>query len=204
MKCMPEPVEITAPRRKRKPQEAPKYLTEAEVDALLKAIKSPRDRAIFQVTYHRGLRASEPGKLMLSDYRPAEGRLYVHRVKGSISAEYKLTDVENTALRAWLRIRGLVPGPLFCSRNHSAISPSRLDQLMKLYCRAAGIPNEKAHMHALKHSCGTHVAELLNGDVTAVQDWLGHADIRSTMKYLQFRRREENAERLQNWGRKAA
>jgi integrase/recombinase XerD len=79
---MPEPIEIKPPQRRRKPQEAPKYLTEGEVDALLKAIKSPRDRAIFQVVYHRGLRASEPGKLNLSDYRPAEGRLYVHRVKG--------------------------------------------------------------------------------------------------------------------------
>jgi site-specific recombinase XerC len=152
---MPETVEFRPPRQRRKAQETPKCLTEAELESLFKAIKSPRDRAIFQITYHRGLRASEPGKLDLKDYRPAEGRLYVRRVKGSISARFRLTDVENTALRAWLRVRGLVPGPLFCSRNHRAISPSRLDQLMKQSCRLAGIPEEKAHMHALKHSCGT-------------------------------------------------
>jgi site-specific recombinase XerC len=131
------------------------------------------------VVYHRGLRASEPGKLDLKDYRVQEGRLYVHRLKGSVSAEFKLTDVENGALRAWLRVRGLAPGPLFCSRNHRAIGRRRLDELMKQYCRLARVPEEKAHMHALKHSCGTHVAELLGGDVTAVQDHLGHADIRS-------------------------
>jgi integrase/recombinase XerD len=119
------------------------------------------------------------GKLDLKDYRVQEGRLYVHRLKGSVSAEFKLTDVENGALRAWLRVRGLAPGPLFCSRNHRAIGRRRLDELMKQYCRLARVPEEKAHMHALKHSCGTHVAELLGGDVTAVQDHLGHADIRS-------------------------
>ena len=88
---MPEPAESKLPKRPRKAQEAPTYLTEAEVDALLKAIKNPRDRAIFQIVYLRGLRASEPGKLDLKDYRPAEGCLYVHRLKGSISAEFRLT-----------------------------------------------------------------------------------------------------------------
>ena len=159
---------------------------------------------MFRLTYHRGLRASEVGKLDLKDYRPTQKRLYVHRLKGSISAEYLLVEVEVAALNAWLRVRGLAPGPLFVSRSHRAISSRRLDQLMKRYCKQAGLPEEKAHMHALKHSCGTHVLEMLDGDLSAVQDWLGHADIRSTQVYAKFRRREQNAERLRDWGRKRA
>jgi integrase len=53
---MPEPIETKPPEKKRKAQEALKYLTEHELEALFKAIKSPRDRAIFQIAYHRGLR----------------------------------------------------------------------------------------------------------------------------------------------------
>ena len=187
---------------RRFPQEAPKYLTELEIDALFRVIRNPRDRALFRLTYHRGLRASEVGKLDLKDYRPAQRRLYVHRLKGSVSAEYLLVEAEVAALNAWVRVRGLAPGPLFVSRNHRAISSRRLDQLMKRYCNQAGIPEEKAHMHALKHSCGTHVLEMLDGDLSAVQDWLGHADIRSTQVYAKFRRREQNAERLRDWGRR--
>ena len=54
------------------------------------------------------------------------------------------------------RRAGSAPSPMFPSRNHQGISRFRLHGLMKGYCAAAGIPAEKAHMHALKHSCGTH------------------------------------------------
>src|SRR5262249_41947080 len=159
------------------------------------------DRAIFRIVYHRGLRASEVGLLTYADFQLSEGRspiasLHVHRLKGSISSAYTLCAEETSALRAWIRVRGTAPGPLFCSRNHRAISSRRLDELMKGYCAAAGIPSEKAHMHSLKHSCGTHVAELLNGDAQAVQDHLGHKDIRSTQIYMAFARREGVAAKL--------
>lgn len=195
------------PDKPRKPKPpVPKYLSFNEIDALFKVIKSVRDRAMFRVVYHRGLRASEVGRLTRADFNLTEGRspiasLYVTRLKGSISSTYTLTTEETTALRAWLRIRGMQAGPLFPSRNHRPIGRRRLDELMKEYCALAGIPSDKAHMHALKHSCGTHVAELLNGDGQAVQDHLGHADIRSTQGYLHFARREGVAARLVDWGK---
>src|SRR5690349_16525774 len=122
--------------RHRRVQSIRKYLTTREIDALFGVIRDARDRAIFRLTYHRGLRASEIGKLALTDFRPIEGRLYVHRLKGSRSAEFLLTAVEQSALRAWLRVRGNAPGPMFLSRNHRAISSRRLDELMKRYCAA--------------------------------------------------------------------
>lgn len=142
--------------------------------------------------------------LSLNDYRPSEGRLYVHRLKRSRSGEYRLTLAEQSALRAWLKIRGTKPGPLFTSRNHSAISGRQLDRLMKHYCQEAGLAPELAHMHVLKHSCVTHVADLLEGDVLAVQDHVGHADIRSTMEYMKFRRRDQVASKVERWGHKKA
>jgi site-specific recombinase XerD len=193
---------------KRKSRPVPEYLTEEEIERLFRAITDVRDRAMFRLAYHRGLRASELGKLTLSDYRPTAGRLLVHRLKGSRSGEYHLMAEEQAALRVWLRKRGTAAGPLFPSRNHRPITRFRLHQLMRRYCAAASIPTEKAHMHALKHSCGTHLSAL-EPDIAAIQDHLGHANIQNTMIYVQIasRQRDECSDRLRGrgWGgRKAA
>ena len=101
------------------------YLTKAEIDAIFAVIKTPRDRAIFRLAYHRGLRAHEPGLLQLSDWNERDGLLFIRRGKNSISRDYRLTAIERTALRAWLKARGLAPGPLFPhGRNAGAASAS--------------------------------------------------------------------------------
>jgi site-specific recombinase XerD len=188
---------------KRKQKSIPEYLTPEEMERFFRGILSIRDRALFRLTYHRGLRASELGMIQLADYRPTVGRIFIRRLKGSNSGEYHLTKVEQQVLRAWLRERGTAAGALFQSRNHQPISRFRLAQLMKQYCTAAGIPDVKAHMHALKHSCGTHLSAR-EPDIVAIQDHLGHADIRNTMKYVQIasKRRDEFAGRLSDWGTK--
>lgn len=195
---------------KRVTQATPKYLTEHEIAVLFQVIRKQRapahvrDLAIFLLVYHHGLRRSEPGRMDLSDYRPDEGRLEITRCKGSKSGEYHLIPVVNTALRAYMRIRGVAPGPLFLSRNHRAISGRRLDQIMKGYCVAAGLPADKAHCHALKHSCVTHFLALTNGNIVAAQDHVGHTDIRSTQKYLHFTERDkiDALPTVQAWGRR--
>lgn len=187
-----------------------KYLTEHEIAVLFEAIRKQRaeshvrNLAVFLLIYHHGLRRSEPGRMDLSNYRPDEGRLEITRCKGSKSGEYHLIPVVNTALRAYLRIRGVAPGPLFLSRNHRALGGRRLDQIMKGYCVAAGLPADKAHCHALKHSCVTHFLTLTNGNIVAAQDHVGHADIRSTLKYLHFGERDKVSAlpTVQGWGKK--
>jgi len=196
------------PRRQRKVQkDPPKYLNDQEIENLLKAIGSDaRDRAMFSIAACRGLRASEVGNLNMADYHEVAGRppvahLMIRRLKGSRHREYELTPEEHTAMRAYLRIRGVSPGPLFQSRNHRAISRRRLDELMKQHCLKAGIPVEKAHMHALKHHAGVHVLAI-TGDVMAVQFHLGHADLRSSLIYTQFTQEQQLAEKLKDWQRK--
>ena len=177
------------------------------MENLLKAIgTNARDRAIFTIAGCRGLRASEVGNLNMADYhevpgRPPTAHLMIRRLKGSRHREFELTPIEHTAMRAWLRIRGVSPGPLFLSRNHKAIHRRTLDDLIKRYCLSAGIPREKAHMHSLKHHAGVHVlAE--TGDVMAVQFHLGHADLRSSLIYTEFTKEQELAQKLKTWGDK--
>jgi type 1 fimbriae regulatory protein FimB len=177
------------------------YMEPDEIRALFRVITSKRDVAMFRIAYHRGLRAHEIGLLDLIDYRRTSDTLYVRRGKGSISREHSLIPAEVHALRLWLRERGDAPGPLFLSRQGKhRIHRSRLHQLMKRYCRAAGIRPEKAHMHALKHSCGTHLAERGNA-ADAIQDWLGHRSLTSTNIYMHFskNRRLETFARNRDW-----
>lgn len=192
--------------RKKRPREArlddSMYLTEGEVQRFFSSIARKRDHAIFRLMYHRGLRAHEAGILDLADFRRRDNVLFVRRGKGSISREYSLIDNEVRALRAYIRDeRGTAPGPLFPSRQGTkGISRYRLDDLMKLYCRKAGIPREKAHCHALKHSCGTHLSD--RGAVPdEIQDWLGHRDPSSTAIYTHFsaRRRKLAFEKHRSW-----
>lgn len=187
----------TKPRKRRTQV---KYLTEAEWDALLRSIESPRDRAIFTVVYKRGLRAGEVKLLQLSDYNARDERLNVTRLKGSKGGSYHLTSAEVRALRPWLKIRGNEPGPLFPSRKGKGISQQQLDKLIKRYGAKAGIPREKCHMHSLKHSCGTHL--LNRGEpLDEIQDHLGHRNPQNTAIYADFgdTRRIQRDKRLRDW-----
>jgi integrase len=191
-------------RRKRRDTEA-LYLDPEEMAALFKAITNKRDTAIFRIAYQRGLRASEVGMLQMEDFNERRGTLFVHRKKGSEDRTYRLLPPEMIALRAWMKVRGPDPGPLFPSQmgpraGKLGIHRNRLDQLIKQYCQKAGIRAEKAHMHVLKHSCGTHLAER-GESAHVIQDWLGHVNSQSTDVYLHFtsKMRDEAYERLKGW-----
>lgn len=180
-----------------------KYLTDEELARLFAVIHSPRDRAIFRLAYHRGLRASEVGLLQMSDYQPVRGRIYIYRVKcgqTDTSGEYLLTDAEVKALRSWLKERSDEPGAIFISRRRSPISQQMLDVLMKGYCAKARIPRDKAHFHSLRHSCATGMLDR-GEDIAVVQDHLGHANIANTAIYAKItnKKREEVAKRLKGW-----
>lgn len=180
-----------------------KHLTEAEVEDLFACIKKPRDKAIFRIAYHRGLRASEVGLLQMADFKRGSGRLAVRRLKGSRPGEFPLLPAELASLRAWLRVRGDAPGPLFPSQMGRPIGRSQLHLLMRKYGELAGLPAHLRHFHALKHSCGTHVLDRL-GSLEICREWLGHVSIQSTEVYAQMseRRMLEASASLRDWGRR--
>jgi integrase len=181
------------------------YLTKSEIDALFNVIKSPREVAIFRLMLHRGLRASEPGLLQLSDWNDRDGLLYVRRGKNSICQEYRITAVERNALRAWIRLRGRHPGPLFASQKGPrngllGIHRNQIDRLFRHYCALANLRKELRHLHVLKHSSGTQLSERGESAQT-IQDWLGHRAASSSQIYIHYskRRRDEAALRNMDW-----
>jgi integrase len=175
----PLPSEPRATVRKKK-RPVPPIPQEEEMQRFFKAINSLRDRAIFRIMYHAGLRASEIGLLEMRDYIPRTDRLMISRLKGSNSGEHHLCREEARALKAWLKERGNTPGAIFGSRKGGPISRQRLDALVKHYAARAAWPAKLQHCHTFKHACCTHL--LSKGfNVEQVQDWVGHANIQNTM-----------------------
>ncbi len=107
----------------------PKHLTEQELNQVLGAIKSPRDLAIFVLTYWRGLLASEIGRIQWSDWDQKKRKLYVFRLKGSLAGEFPLSPAEHKALTAFRDVRGNDPPTGRSDR------PADLAVTPKWYCR---------------------------------------------------------------------
>lgn len=161
-----------------------KYFSFDEIGRFFAVLKGNRDKAMFRVMYLKALRASEVGMLRMEDYHEREGRLFVKRLKNSRAGEFRIHRTEGQFLRAWVRERGRGPGAIFRSRNHRPISRRQIDRLVKHYGALAGIPPEKCHAHAFKHSRGTHLLSE-ERDITLVQDQLGHRNIQNTMIYAE-------------------
>lgn len=210
-----ETVELAKPRRRKRfqtPENEVKYQSEEQIAAFFQAIEKLalesriRDRALFRVIYHRGLRASEAGLILLEDFDAAAGALQVTRKKGSASGRYRCVDVEAKAIRAWIKVRGQAAGALFPSRNHQPISRYMVYELYIRYATAAGIPLDRKPgrrgrgVHSMKHSCGTHVLARV-GDLVKVQDHLGHRSIQSTEIYAKVlgKTRDQVADQLKDW-----
>lgn len=162
-----------------------KFLTQDETNRLFSAIKNKRDRAIFLIAYRHGLRASEVGRLMVSDIDFKKLRIMVHRLKGSDSGEHLMQPDEAKALKAHLRARKALTPVLFTSNRNDPISRSMLHRLMRTYGEAAKLPRDKQHFHALKHSIATHLLDT-SDDLHFVQDWLGHSNIQNTVIYTKL------------------
>jgi type 1 fimbriae regulatory protein FimB len=191
--------------KKRRARKLPPYMTIPEKDRFFAVVKSPRDRAVFRLMYHHGLRVSEIGLLQMSDYRQGStmdlDRIYIHRLKGSISGECAVVPAAAFAVRAWIRKRGYKPGTLFMSRLGSPLSRNWLFELMQGYCRQADIPPEKAHPHCFKHTCCTHLVSDQQESIMDVRNHVGHVNIRNTMIYAELmpEATEARAKRLRAW-----
>src|SRR6266436_6721035 len=97
------------------------FLTQDELRRLFKVIRSKRDKAMFLVAYRHGLRASEIGLLQRADVDAKQGRVNIHRLKGSISGVYPMQPDVLKAVRSYLRTRADESPYLFVSNRNVPI-----------------------------------------------------------------------------------
>jgi integrase/recombinase XerC len=142
-----------------------------------------RDRAVMELLYSSGLRLSELLHLEMADLDLDDATV---RVTGK-GRKVRIVPVgrhAREALRAWLRIRNALPtesSALFVGRRGARLSPRSVQQRLRQWGRKRGLPI-RLHPHMLRHSCASHVLES-SGDLRAVQELLGHADIATTQIY---------------------
>ncbi len=173
------------------------FLTQEELKRLFAVIKNKRDKALFLLAYRHGLRASEIGHLQRTDVDLKQGRITIHRLKGSLSGIYPLQPDVIKLLRAYLRARIDSSPYLFISNRGVPINRRTLWCAIQTYSKKAGLPPEKRKFHSLKHSIATHLLDA-RGELRFVQDWVGHKNVQNTTKYAQLTnpRRDDEARKL--------
>ena len=147
-----------------------------------------RDQAIFELFYSSGLRLSE---LVGTDVEAVDLREGTVRVlgKGSKERTVPVGRVARAAILAWLPARALRigsetslnRGPLFIGPRGSRLGRRAVQERLNQRARARGIDG-RVHPHALRHSFASHLLES-SGDLRAIQEMLGHADIGTTQIY---------------------
>jgi integrase/recombinase XerD len=185
----------------RKTQRLPRVLTRQEVARLLREPSGTdalalRDRALLELMYACGLRASEAIGLELGDIDVEEGMLCA-RGKGSKERLVPIGRQALAALHAY-RARGRpalvgakAEAKLFVNRRGGALSRQGLYKIVQGHARGAGL-EDRMSPHTLRHSFATHL--LAGGcDLRSLQEMLGHADLATTQVYTHL-----SAERLKD------
>jgi integrase/recombinase XerD len=169
----------------------PSVLSPDDVDSLLAAPDSAtplglRDKALLELLYATGVRASEVASLDIDSLHYDYGYL---RCMGKGSRE-RVVPVAKAALELVRRyaleirprlLRGRPSAALFVSRTGRRLQRLTIWRLVRKYARQAGIA-KRVSPHTLRHSFATHM--LAGGaDLRSVQEMLGHASIATTQLY---------------------
>ena len=140
-----------------------------------------RDRAMLELFYSSGLRLSELVGLRWQDLDLPTGEVRVLG-KGSKTRVVPVGRHAITALRALGVMEGTQPDtPIFRGRGGAPISPRTVQARLKTLAMAQGFAKH-VHPHLLRHTFASHMLES-SGDLRAVQELLGHADIATTQIY---------------------
>src|SRR5262245_56896189 len=164
------------------------YLTEAEVERLIEAVKGNRhdhrDATMILVAYRHGLRAAELVDLRWDqiDFRTAT--LHVRRVKQGSPSSHPILGDELRALRQLQREQEPRSPFVFTSERGAPFSTAGFARMVE----RAGVEARlgfKAHPHMLRHSCGYALANR-GHDTRALQVYLGHKNIQHTVRYTEL------------------
>ena len=168
--------------------QAKNFLTTSEMKKFLAAARkgrhAVRDYCLMLMAYRHGLRVSELIDIRLNDLDLETGRLFVRRLKGSLSTQQPIEGDELRALRAWLRERETYPN---ASSNYLFLSERGMLTRQAINYLVAQI-GLKAHLdfkvtpHSLRHSTGYFLANK-GHDTRLIQAYLGHKNITHTVRY---------------------
>ncbi|PHM62231.1 tyrosine recombinase XerC [Xenorhabdus ishibashii] len=176
---------VSTPRKKR---HLPKNMDVDEVNQLLNInLNDPlsvRDRTMLEVMYGAGLRLSELVRLDCRHLDLGSGEVWVHG-KGSKERKVPFGRMAQEWLQRWLEMRELLEpeddAVFISTKSGKRISARNVQKRFAQWGVRQGISSH-VNPHKLRHSFATHILES-SGDLRAVQELLGHANLSTTQIY---------------------
>ncbi|HBX5698827.1 type 1 fimbria switch DNA invertase FimE [Klebsiella pneumoniae] len=167
-----------------------RFLTAKEVQAMMQAARQgptgERDYCLILLAFRHGMRISELLDLHYHDLDLNKGRVNVRRLKNGFSTIHPLRFDEREAIERWSLVRAGWKAAdktdaLFISRRGTALSRQQAYRIIRSAGENAGTVTH-THPHMLRHACGYELAER-GTDTRLIQDYLGHRNIRHTVRY---------------------
>ena len=157
-------------------------------------VLAARDHCVVELLYGCGLRVGELVGLDLQAGGATRGWIDASDAtahvfgKGSKRRSLPVGGAALKALAGWLALRGELANAaepaLFVSNRGTRLTPSQVRSRLKLQAVRAGLPTH-VHPHMLRHSFASHLLQS-SGDLRAVQELLGHANISTTQVYTKL------------------
>jgi len=164
------------------------------VDSTADPALDARDHCLVELLYGCGLRVAELVGLDVKASGTASGWVDLQSAdvhvlgKGGKRRSVPLGEAAAAALKAWLGWRARLARPdeaaLFVGPRGGRLGAAQVRERLKARALAAGMPTH-VHPHMLRHSFASHLLES-SGDLRAVQELLGHAQITTTQIYTQL------------------
>ena len=180
---------VVTPRRKKNAElRSREYLTEAEVEKMIAAVKSNRwahrDGTMILVAYRHGLRVGELVDLRWDQIDFNKATLAVRRAKKGMPSTHPIMGDEMRALRRLQREQVPKSAFVFTTERGSPFSTSGFAKLIERAGEMAEL-GFSAHPHMLRHACGFKLAN--DGvDTRSLQHYLGHKNIQHTVRYSEL------------------
>lgn len=175
--CSLSPKDIIIPKKESK---QPQFLLFEEVQAMINADISLRDKAIIALLYSTGMRVGEVAAARKKDLIGTD--MIAIRGKGSIERKGFIDDTARHYLFNYLLSRTDGSPCLFKSKKCGGLKKGGIEKIVRDAAKAAGI-DRAVHPHMLRHSFATHLVQNGIGQFH-LKDILGHADISTTQMYV--------------------
>ena len=174
------------------PKQAQRLPKSLDIESLERLLNIPgdepltlRDRAIMELFYSSGLRLAEIAALNLADLDLQGGLVDIKKGKGSKQRLVPVGTKAKDAIQAWLKARVLLlkqeESSVFISQRGSRLSHRAIQQRLTHWAKKQGL-DQHVYPHRLRHAFASHLLES-SGDIRAVQELLGHANISTTQVY---------------------
>jgi integrase/recombinase XerD len=165
-------------------QKIPELLTQAEVRKILEQANPLKHRMVLELCYGCGLRMNEALHLRVNDIDSERGLLKITQGKGGKDRMALLSPTLLNRLRHYWCQYHPENWLIYSSLTHQPLHHSTISKTYKSAKMSAGV-TKQGGSHALRHAYATH--QLASGmPVQQLQKLLGHVDLKSTMRYIQW------------------